>query len=89
MRHEELFKAILSLETMDECEAFFRDIATDSELDGFSDRLHIAKLLIEGQTYEQITTLTQISSATIARVNRAITYGDNGYRTAIERISKK
>lgn len=86
MRHKELYEAILSLKNLEEAESFFNDIATDSELDDLSDRLSVAKLLLEGQTYEQITMSTQISSATIARVNRAITYGDNGYKTVIDRL---
>lgn len=86
MRHKELYEAILSLKNLEEVESFFNDIATDSELDDLSDRLNVAKLLLEGQTYEQITMSTQISSATIARVNRAITYGDNGYKTVIDRL---
>lgn len=88
MKHLEFYKAILSLETLEECEAFFKDIATDKEMDDFSDRLKIAELLLDGKTYEQITKETQMSSATIARVNRAITYGDQGYKTAIDRKNR-
>lgn len=89
MKHKELYEAILSLKTVEECEAFFEDIATKKEVSDFSDRLEVARLLLDGKTYETINKETQISSATIARVNRAIGYGTGGYKLVIERKDKK
>lgn len=88
MRNKALYEAILQIKTLEECDAFFQDIATDKELDDFSDRLYVAKLLIDGNTYEQISEKTNVSSATIARINRAITYGKGGYKTIIQRIKR-
>ncbi len=89
MKHKQFYEAILSLKTIEECEAFFEDIATKKEVNDFSDRLKVAKLLLEGKTYEIISKETQISSATIARVNRAVGYGSGGYKLVIDREKDK
>ena len=81
-----LFEAILSLQTREECYAFFEDLCTMKELSDMSQRLEAAKMLLKGRTYEQIVKNAEISTATISRINRCIQYGNGGYRTVIERL---
>jgi len=81
-----LFNAILSLKTEKECAEFFEDLCTIKELNDMHDRLDVAKLLLEGETYEVIGKKTKMSSATISRVNRCIQYGSGGYRKILKRI---
>ncbi len=88
MKRKNFYEAILQIKTLEEAENFFKDIATDKELDDFSDRLIVAQRLLMGQTYETISKDTKMSSATIARINRAITYGKDGYRTILDRMKK-
>ena len=49
-----LFDAILSLESREECYAFFEDLCTVKEISDMAQRLQAAKLLLDGATYEQI-----------------------------------
>lgn len=42
-----LFNAILSLENLEECYRFFEDICTIGELQAMSQRLQVAKMLLE------------------------------------------
>ena len=81
-----LFKAILSLENEKECAAFFEDLCTMKEIKDMVDRLEVANLLLEGETYETIVKKTKMSSATISRVNRCIQYGNGGYKKILSRI---
>ena len=81
-----LFKAILSLENEKECAAFFEDLCTMKEIKDMVDRLEVANLLLEGETYETIVKKTKMSSATISRVNRCIQYGKGGYKKILSRI---
>lgn len=83
-----LFEAILSLTDRDECYAFFDDVCTIKEVHDMADRLEVARLLMQGITYEQIEKQTGMSSATISRVNRCIHYGPGGYKLAVERTHK-
>ncbi len=80
-----LAKAFLSFETADEVKAFLEDICTIKELQDISQRLEVAELLYGGANYNAVSTATGASSATISRVNRCLMYGNNGYKTAIER----
>lgn len=80
----ELFKAILSLETEEECYDFFEDLCTIKELEQMTQRYAAAKLLNEGKTYEEVIETTEISSATLSRVSKCIKYG-KGYKNIINK----
>lgn len=81
-----LFEAILSLRSIDECEAFFEDICTIKELQDLSQRLVVAKMLRAGDKYQTIEASTGVSTATISRVNKCLNYGSGGYRTVLARL---
>ena len=80
-----LFEAILSLETAEECYAFFEDACTVKEILDISQRLKAAKMLSAGANYADISRETGMSTATISRVNKCLEYGAGGYRLAITR----
>ncbi len=84
-----LMKAILSLETEEECWSFFEDLCTVSELKSMSQRLDVAMKLRQGDVYTDIADKTGASTATISRVSRALSYGANGYNTVLERLENK
>ncbi|NMP22600.1 YerC/YecD family TrpR-related protein [Sulfobacillus harzensis] len=83
-----LCEAILSLQTVDECYAFLEDILTISELQSIAQRLAVARMLDEGQTYDDIEKVTGASSATISRVKRCLSFGADGYRIVLDRTKK-
>ena len=55
---KDLYKAILTLETVEECEAFFKDLCTIPELKSISQRLEVAYLLRKKETYTCIAEQT-------------------------------
>jgi len=83
---DELFEAILKLESLDECYRFFEDICTIKEIQSISQRLQVAILLRQEKTYNEIEEKTGASTATISRINRALNYGANGYNTILNRL---
>ncbi|MBR3355131.1 MAG: TrpR-like protein, YerC/YecD [Oscillospiraceae bacterium] len=83
---DDLFRAILALENIDECYSFFDDLCTVPELKSFSQRYKVAKLLLEGKVYSDIVAETGASTATISRVNRSLAYGADGYRLVFEKF---
>ena len=85
-RSEEMYKAILSLETVEECMKFFDDLCTVSEILAMEQRYHVASCLDDGMIYTDILNETGASSATISRVNRSLQYGAGGYEIAFNRI---
>jgi TrpR-related protein YerC/YecD len=85
---DKLYEAILALRDVDECKAFFQDLCTVAELRAMEQRLEVAVLLDEGLIYNNILERTGASSATISRVNRALQYGADGYKTVLPRLKK-
>ena len=84
-----LFQAILTLQTEEECYAFFDDLCTVPELKALSQRLQVAGMLREKRVYSDIVTATGASTATISRVNRSLSYGSDGYKIVFERMEQK
>ncbi len=78
-----LVNALLSLETREECYRLLEDLFTMREIEDITQRMQVAKLLTQGITYSEITQKTGASSATIGRVNRALTYGADGYKAIL------
>ncbi len=88
-RNEEMYKAILTLRTVDECMRFFDDLCTMTELQAMEQRYEVATLLEQGLIYNDILEKTGASSATISRVNRSLQYGKDGYAVVFERLAKE
>ena len=86
---DDLFEAVLCLETIEECYDFFEDLCTILELKALSQRFQVAKMLSEHHVYSDIVSATGASTATISRVNRSINYGSDGYKVVFERMKKK
>ena len=80
-----LCDAISSLETIDECRRFLKDLCTPAELQALVDRWQVVEYLQQGLPYRKIHDLTGVSVTTIGRVARFLTDGFGGYQTAIER----
>lgn len=87
--NDKLFEAILSLQSVDECYAFFEDICTVNEIKALAQRLEVAKMLQAKKTYQEIQQNTHASTATISRVNRCLSYGSDGYKLILERVGTK
>ena len=83
---EGLYRALLSLESVDEMRAFFADLCTPAELEALVDRWRVVPLLLSGRPYREIHDRTGVSVTTIGRVARFLTQGSGGYRTAMERL---
>ena len=83
---ERLVKAVLTLETEEECFNFFEDICTIKEIQDMSQRLHVAVMLDQNKSYTEISKETGASTATISRVNKCLVYGSDGYRQALDKM---
>ena len=80
-----LCRAILRLESEEECCAFFEDICTIKEMQDISQRLRVAYMLNSGKNYQEISAATGASTATICRVNKCLNYGE-GYRQVLDKM---
>ena len=83
---DHLFRAVLQLQTVEECYRFFEDLCTIGEVKALAQRFAVARMLDQGKTYEEIAARTGASSATISRVRRFLTYGADGYTLVLKRL---
>ena len=80
---QQLFEIITNISDIDDCRALFDDLCTIKELENMAERCHAARLLIEGNTYNQVMAQADISSATLSRVSRCVQYG-KGYKNILK-----
>ena len=84
-----LYQAILTLKSVDECRAFFRDLCTPAELQALADRWSVVGLLQQGIPYREIHRLSGVSVTTIGRVARYLGDGNGGYALAARRLAER
>lgn len=84
---DELFDAVLTLETREECYQFFDDLCTVNELQSLSQRLQVAKMFKQGYTYATIEKESGASTATISRVKRSLQWGNDAYTMILDRMN--
>ena len=77
-RVDRLFQLIAETNDPEEVRALFTDLCTAKEIENMAERCYAAKLLMLGNTYNQVMNLADISSATLSRVSRCVQYG-SGY----------
>ena len=87
-RKEDMYKAILQLETMEECKDFFEDICAETELRSIEQRFEVAKMLSQEKVYSDILSTTSASTATISRVNRVLNGGTGMLEKALKRLEE-
>ena len=86
---DRLFEYIVTMETVEDCYRLFEDLCTVNEINSIAQRMVVAEMLERKCTYVEIAEKTGASTATISRVNRALTYGMDGYRLAIDRVREQ
>ena len=86
---EFLFRAIMSLENLEECYDFFEDLCTVQELKSISQRIVVAKMLSDKKVYSDIVKETGASTATISRVNRSLIYGNDSFQKVFARLPRR
>lgn len=79
----DLYSTLIKLKTVEECKQFINDLCTPKEIEQMAQRIAAAKCLMQGDTYETVIKKTEISSATLSRVSRAVKYGE-GYKKVLK-----
>lgn len=84
----DLYRAMLTLRSVAEFRAFFRDLCTPAEIQAMVDRWSVVEHLLNGEPYRQISEKTGVSVTTIGRVARFLSDGNNGYQIARNRLGE-
>ncbi len=78
-----LVSALRSCKSDADMAALLRDIGTLSELQAWSERLEVARLIAQGMSYRNIAEVTGASTTTVTRVAHFLENGEGGYRTIL------
>lgn len=81
---KDLCRLFAAMDNADEVFALLQDLFTVREIKEISSRLQVARLLARGESYSSIEAQTGASATTIARVSKALNYGEGGYSKALE-----
>ena len=85
---DRLLDGIVALKDREDAWRFFEDLCTVGELEAMQQRFAVAGMLLKERTYQEIAGKTGASTATISRVNRALQYGNDGYKDVILRLEE-
>lgn len=80
-----LIKALVLVKGEKEMSAFLRDLMTLPEIEEFSNRLEMAKLLLEGKSYLAIAKEIGVSTSTVTRVAYWLFSGCGGYQDVLKK----
>ena len=79
-----LYRLIAEITDPEDIRNLFDDLCTRKEVENMAERVFAAKLLMEGNTYNQVMAQANISSATLSRVSRCVQYG-KGYSKLLKK----
>lgn len=66
--------------------AFLDDLLTEEEILDLAQRVKIAKMILDGKVYDEISEKVGASTATVSKVGQIIKYGKNGFsRTFVKK----
>lgn len=85
---DRLVKALLTLQSEEEVYRFLEDVLTIQEMKSITQRLEVAVMLRNKDTYQEIVHQTGASTTTIGRVNRTLQYGADGYSLVLDRLDE-
>lgn len=84
-----LSNGIYSLKSYEGTKNFIKSLLTSSEILMLGRRIYIAKMILEGKTYDEIKTTLNVGLDTIANVYKTIFQQDKSYSKLIKKLERK
>lgn len=84
----DLLQALVQTKSLSDAALFLQELLTKSETKMLGKRLRIAKLLIAGNTYEEIQAELHTSHTTVAKIAAWLADRGDGFRRILERLPK-
>ncbi len=84
-----LCQSMTQVHKPEEAAKFLTDLLSPQEVEMIAKRLEIAKLLIEGLTYQEIKDSLKVGMGTIARVNTWLNLSGEGFKLVLKRTKLK
>ena len=77
------------VKTKKDLNSFVEDLFSQEETLDLAQRLKIAKLILEGRTYEEIAAEITVSTSTISKIGQVIKFGKGGLAIACKNTKVK
>src|SRR3990167_8729751 len=81
---ELIINTFRDLETRKELSSFLEDLLTEDEFLDLAQRIKIAKLILDGKTYDEIAEKVGTSTATVSKIGQIIKYGKGGLNKTLK-----
>jgi TrpR-related protein YerC/YecD len=76
------------LESSKDLSNFIDDLLTEEEILDLAQRIKIAKLILDGKTYDEIAEKVKTSTSTVSKIGQIIKYGKGGLQKVLTKILK-
>lgn len=80
-----LTATLRKLKSSKDLSLFLDDLLTEEEILDLSQRIKIAKLILDGKTYDEIAGKIQTSTSTVSKIGQILKYGKGG----LQKFEKK
>jgi len=73
-----LTATLRKLRSTKDLSAFLDDLLTEEEILDLAQRIKIARLILDGKTYDEIAEKIQTSTSTVSKIGQILKYGKGG-----------
>ncbi len=80
-----LVATLRKLKSSKDLSIFIDDLLTEEEILDLAQRIKIAKLILEGKTYDEIAEKVKTSTSTVSKIGQVIKYGKGGLQKILEK----
>ncbi|MDO8657279.1 MAG: YerC/YecD family TrpR-related protein [Candidatus Levybacteria bacterium] len=80
-----LIATLWKLKSSKDLSAFIDDLLTEEEILDLAQRIKIAKLILEGKTYDEIAEKVKTSTSTVSKIGQIIKYGKGGLEKVLDK----
>lgn len=80
-----LVATLRKLKSSKDLSNFIDDLLTEEEILDLSQRIKIAKLILDGKTYDEIAEKVKTSTSTVSKIGQIIKYGKSGLQKALKK----
>lgn len=80
-----LVATLRRLKSSKDLSLFLDDLLTEEEILDLTQRIKIAKLILDGKTYDEIAVKVQTSTSTVSKIGQIIKYGKGELEKVLEK----
>ncbi|MEK7534308.1 MAG: YerC/YecD family TrpR-related protein [Patescibacteria group bacterium] len=78
-----LVNTLRKLKSSKDLSDFVDDLLTEEEILDLAQRIKIAKLILDGKTYDEIAEKVKTSTSTVSKIGQVIKYGKGGLQKVL------